>query len=101
MNDFNLFEQNSDLTIETIGTLNLKIERLEHRLQVLDQQQLLSQPYPDHKMHLAQESCRTRFKLDRLKQYREKLLHRDSDGLNRRSSDGDFKNPGKTAFSSN
>ena len=74
MNTFLLFEQNSDLNKETIGTLSLKITRLEHRLQLLNQQQLLSHPYPDHKVRLAQESCQVRFQLDRLKQYRQKLL---------------------------
>lgn len=102
MNAFPLLEQNSNLKMETIGTLNLKIARLERRLQLLNQQQLLSHPYPDHKVRLAQESYQVRFQLDCLKRYREKLLQ-DNDGscMNRRSLDGDFTNQGKTNFSFN
>ncbi len=40
---------------ETIGTLNLKIARLEQRLQVLKQQQWLSNAYPQHQTHLERE----------------------------------------------
>src|SRR5687768_15942604 len=37
---------------ETVGTLNLKIARLEQKLQLLQKQRLLSKPYPDHLAHL-------------------------------------------------
>lgn len=101
MNIFHLLKQNSDLNKETVGTLTLKIARLERRLQLLNQQQLLSQPYPNHRVRLAQESYQVRFQLDRLRQYREKLLYHNSNGLKRRSPDGDSENPGKTSFSFN
>jgi hypothetical protein len=48
------FEEESTMP-ETIGTLNLKIARLEQRLQVLKKQQGLSSAYPNHQTHLKRE----------------------------------------------
>ena len=102
MDTFPLLEQNSDLNIETIGTLNLKITRLERHLQLLNHQQVLSHPYPDHKVRLAQRACQVQYQLERLNHYREKLLrHNDSNCVNRSSLDGDLKDQGKTTFSFN
>ncbi len=94
MNDFTLTEQNLELETETIGTLNLQIARLERYLHLLNQQQLLSQPYPDHKAALARKSYQAQFQLCCLKQRRQKLLdHNDSNCVNRISlmRDGQFK----------
>ncbi|MBE7557010.1 MAG: hypothetical protein HS126_38720 [Anaerolineales bacterium] len=40
---------------ETIGTLELKIARLEQRLVVIRQRQRLSQAYPEHRAALLSE----------------------------------------------
>ena len=102
MNTKHIFEPNLNLNIETIGTLNLKITRLERRLHVLEQQQLLSDPYPDHKVRLAQKSCQMQSELDYLKEYRQMLLHQGGCRcMNRRSHDGGFRNQGKTNFAFN
>ncbi|MFN8455169.1 MAG: hypothetical protein U0401_10970 [Anaerolineae bacterium] len=44
---------------ETMGTVNLKIARLERRLWTLQQQQLLSRPYPQRRADLLEEYRRT------------------------------------------
>lgn len=44
---------------ETLGTVNLKIARLERQLWTLHQRQLLSRPYPHHRADLLQEYRRT------------------------------------------
>lgn len=78
-----LLERNSELNLETIGTLTLKITRLEHRLQLLNRQQILSRPYPDHKARLAEKCSQVRSQLDRLKQYHRQLSDRnDSNCMN-------------------
>ncbi len=59
---------------ETVGSLNLKIARLEQRLQLVESQQYLSQPYPQHKNKLVQEAMRLKFQLQQLMQYRETFL---------------------------
>ena len=56
---------------ETLGTINLKIARLEQRLQVVKHQQDLSQPYPYHKNQLIQQARQLQFQLQQLTQYRE------------------------------
>ncbi len=58
---------------ETIGTLNLKIARLEQRLKVLEQQQMLSSKYPDQKAKLTIEYLRVQLKLRQLIQHRQEL----------------------------
>ena len=59
---------------ETVGTLNLKIDRLKQRLHVIEQQQRLSQAYPAHKCKLIQESMQLQFQLNQLMQYREEYF---------------------------
>ena len=59
---------------ETVGTLNLKIARLEGYLKVLKQQLDLSDNYPTFKAHLAQKDLQLRLKLRQLIQDRQKLL---------------------------
>ena len=59
---------------ETLGTLNLKIARLEQHLNVLEQQRALSSPYPAHKAKLTVEYLRLRQRLHQLNQYRQELL---------------------------
>ena len=59
---------------ETIGTLNLKIDRLKQQLHVVEQQQRLSQAYPAHQCKLIQEGTQLQFQLNQLMQYRDKYL---------------------------
>lgn len=59
---------------ETTGTVTLKIDRLKQHLKLLEQQQHLSGPYPEHKQNLIQEGSRIRTQLYLLLQYREELL---------------------------
>ena len=55
---------------ETIGALNLKIARLEQKLQLLQKQRLLSKPYPDHLAHLILQDFQARAQLQNLLEYR-------------------------------
>ena len=59
---------------ETLGTLELKIARLQKRLDLLKEQQALSQPYPTHLIRLFQESAHLQQELERLKQRRSEFL---------------------------
>jgi coproporphyrinogen III oxidase-like Fe-S oxidoreductase len=59
--------------LETVGTLNLKIAQLERRLQLLQQQQRLSQVYPGHHAKLVQEDDQVRRQLQQLRQRRQSL----------------------------
>ena len=59
---------------DTTGTVTLKIDRLKQHLKLLEQQQHLSWPYPQHKKSLIQESSKLRTQLYLLLQYREELL---------------------------
>ncbi len=59
--------------LETVGTLNLKIAQLERRLQLLQQQQRLSQVYPGHHAKLVQEDNQVRRQLQQLRQRRQSL----------------------------
>ncbi len=61
---------------ETLGTLELKIFRLQHQLKVLQQQQQLCAAYPDYQAHLAQKMLRVQSQLTELVQYREELSYR-------------------------
>lgn len=58
---------------ETLGTLNLKIARLEQFLKVLEQQQAMSNPYPDYQVELKQQYTRLQSQLRRLVQHRRQL----------------------------
>ncbi len=70
-----LFKMTGEIPVpETIGTLNLKIARLEQRLQVLEQQQRLSQPYPAHKADLKREYSQLKAVLHELIQRRQEFL---------------------------
>lgn len=60
---------------ETMGTVTLKIDRLKQRLRLLEQQQHLSWPYPQHKEKLTEESSKVRAQLHLLLQYKEQLSH--------------------------
>jgi hypothetical protein len=59
---------------ETTGTVTLKIDRLKQHLKVLEQQQKLSWPYPQHKQNLIRESSKVRTQLYLLRQYQDELL---------------------------
>lgn len=58
---------------ETIGTVTLKIDRLKQRLRLLEQQQHLSGPYPQHRQNLIRESSIVRMQLQQLILYKEEL----------------------------
>jgi hypothetical protein len=60
---------------ETAGSLDLKIAQLEHTLQVLAQQQVLSKPYPEHKVKLAERELQVQALLLRLLRDRAELEH--------------------------
>ena len=60
----NLFSQT------THGALDLNIARLEHRLRLLEQQQQLSSPYPDHKAKLTERQLQVQHQLQQLLQHR-------------------------------
>lgn len=60
--------------LETLGLLDLKIARLNHRLRILEQQLILSHPYPHHQVMLNFEYSRTRLQLERLVQQRQEFL---------------------------
>ena len=59
---------------ETVGTLNLKIARLEQKLQLLQQQRRLSRPYPDHLARLTLQDFQTRSQLQKLLETRTQFL---------------------------
>lgn len=59
---------------ETIGTLNLKITRLERLLNLLKQQQRLSQPYPEHHLNLIRQRERVEAQLAQLTHARDMLI---------------------------
>lgn len=59
---------------ETVGTLNLKIARLEDYLRLLEQQRAMSQPYPTHQANLARQYSEVWWQLQALTQRRQELL---------------------------
>ena len=59
---------------ETLGTLDLKIARLEQRLAVLRQQQRLSSVYPDHEAALVREYRQLQILLGQLSERRQEFL---------------------------
>ena len=59
---------------ETVGTLDLKITRLEQQLKIIRHQQILSSAYLDYKLRLIEKDAELQAKLDQLIKYREQLL---------------------------
>lgn len=59
---------------ETLGLIDLKIARLNHRLRILEQQLVLSDPYPHHQVMLNFEYSQTRLELSRLVRRRQEFL---------------------------
>jgi hypothetical protein len=59
---------------ETLGTIELRMARLERRLRVLQQQYTLSSPYPGHQARIYQEYTQTKFELNQLAQQRQRFL---------------------------
>lgn len=59
---------------ETLGLIDLKIARLNRRLRVLEQQLILSGPYPQHKLNLNLEYSQTRLELNYLVRRRRVFL---------------------------
>lgn len=69
-----LFDEMEEVTMpETLGTVNLKIARLERQLWTLHQQQLLSRPYPHRRADLLQEYRRTEATLGDLIKLRQQI----------------------------
>jgi hypothetical protein len=60
--------------METIGTLNLKITRLEYQLKVLKQRLFLSSAYPEYCQSLIQKDAELQARLSQLITCREQLL---------------------------
>ena len=58
---------------ETIGTLNLRIARLQQQLAVLQQQQNLGRAYPDFQIFLRQRMTEIEHQLRQLIQSKEEL----------------------------
>lgn len=58
---------------ETVGSLNLKIARLERRLADLQQRERLSRPYPTHRAYIISEYLRLQGTLSQLVRYRQEL----------------------------
>ena len=58
---------------ETIGTLNLKIARMQHQLAILQQQQNLGRAYPDFQITLRQRMTAIEHQLRQLVQRRGEL----------------------------
>ena len=50
------------------GELQLKIAQLERRLKILEQQQVLSRPYPELSAKLVEQSLQVRPQLEQLRQ---------------------------------
>jgi len=73
---------------ETVGTLNLKIARLEQQLQVLRQQQQLSSAYPDYRANLARKDLQLQAYLNQLLASREALLQSIGHSTSRRLHHG-------------
>ena len=59
---------------ETVGTLDLKIARLERLHKITQQQLFLSQTYPDHQMKLIKQHQALQLQLHRLQQRRRTCL---------------------------
>ena len=59
---------------ETVDTLNLKIARLEQKLQLLQKQRQLSRSYPHHLAQLSFQDFQARSQLQRLLEHRARKL---------------------------
>lgn len=59
---------------ETVGLLDLKIERLQGRLKVLSTQEAMSSAYPEHQMALHREYASVRGQLHQLIKLRHMLI---------------------------
>ncbi len=59
---------------ETVGTLNLKIAKLEQQIQILKQRLNLSSVYPEHRASLSRQREQVELFLDQLIQYRDNVV---------------------------
>ena len=59
---------------ETIGTVDLKIIRLEHYLELIKQRRQLSLAFPDYQLRLIREADELEYQLYQLKKYRDEIL---------------------------
>lgn len=59
----------NSFTQEPVGILNLKIAQLERHLKLLEQQQMMSGPYPDYKAKLIQKKMWVQTQLEQLLRY--------------------------------
>ena len=69
---------------ETVGTLDLKIARLEHHIKVLHQQKNLGSAYPDFYNTLTEKYNQLQDQLAQLAQCREYLMYCNGVGNNER-----------------
>lgn len=60
---------------ETVGTVSLKIARLENKLKVLSTQKQLSSCYPDYQAKLTSTELATQLQLSQMIEFRDKVLH--------------------------
>ena len=60
--------------VETVGTLDLKIARLEQSLKLLKKRWRLSLAYPDYQARLVLEVGELEYQLYQLKKYRNEIL---------------------------
>ena len=60
--------------VETVGTLDLKIARLEQSLKLLKKRWRLSLTYPDYQARLVLEVGELEYQLYQLKKYRNEIL---------------------------
>ena len=75
---------------ETIGTLNLKIARLQQQLSVLRQRQNLGRAYPDFQVVLRRKRTEIERQLRTLIKSREELSHRVRQNLKEGIFDGEL-----------
>lgn len=59
---------------ETVGTIDLKIARLEQNLKLLKQRHAMSNMYPAYRANLARQGLKVRRQLRQLIQYRQQLV---------------------------
>ena len=68
-------ERNVKETVEeTVGTVSLKIARLESELRLLSEKLQLSRAYPDYQAKLALQEASARFQLNRMLEVRDQFM---------------------------
>jgi hypothetical protein len=60
--------------METLGTLELKLARLQQKLKLLAAQEAMSTSYPEYRDRVRQEFARVRYQIKQLTRLQESLL---------------------------